>query len=367
MLHYIVPNLLGPPGGIARYCRLVCQALLDLGLPLRVTSLADRPEMAERARVLFPGMHYETGNGSRVEFVRLVTTACLRERPDILLVGHPHFAGLGQILASLSGAKTVAFVYGIDVWEPLSWTRRRGLQAATLVIAISQFTMEKAQQVNGIKSEKGRILYNCLDPEFQGALAAKVTAPRLLTVGRMSLAEQYKGHDYVIRALPALLARFPNLTYHIIGDGDGRPLLENLAEQVGVRPSVHFHGFVPEEELQRQYESATVFIMPSQAEGFGFVFAEAMAYGLPVIGGNRDATPEVVADGETGLLVDPTSVTEIRSAITRLLADEDLRKNMGQAGQMRVKQLFSYGAFKQNLGAYLAELGTMQTSTLGQE
>ncbi|MBK6328490.1 MAG: glycosyltransferase family 4 protein [Chloroflexi bacterium] len=56
------------------------------------------------------------------------------------------------------------------------------------------------------------------------------------------------------------------MTYHIIGDGDGRPLLENLAEQVGVRPSVHFQGFVREEELQRQYESATVFIMPSQAE-----------------------------------------------------------------------------------------------------
>ncbi|MBK6328491.1 MAG: hypothetical protein IPF56_21540 [Chloroflexi bacterium] len=166
--------------------------MLDLGLPLRVTSLADRPEMAEKARVLFPGMHYETGNGSRVEFVRLAATACLRERPDILLVGHPPFAGLSQILARLSGAKAVDFVYGIDVWEPLSWTRRRGLRAATRH-CYQPVHHGKAQRVNGVMPEKGRILYNCLDPEFQGALAAKVTAPRLLTVGRMSLAEQYKG------------------------------------------------------------------------------------------------------------------------------------------------------------------------------
>ena len=362
-LLYLAPDLLGPPGGIARYCRLVCQALLASGFELQVSVLADQFKQAEEAKVLFPGMRYETANGSRAAFVRQAVAASLRERPDILLVGHPNFASLGRMVAGLRGVKPVVFMYGIDVWERLSWMRLWGLRSAAQVIAISQFTLDKARQVNGVPPDKGRVLYNCLDPEFESASPARPTAPRLLTVARMSLAEQYKGHDYVIRALPALLTRFPGLTYHVVGDGDGRPLLEQLAEQLGVAASVHFHGFVSEAELHHQYQVASIFIMPSQAEGFGFVFAEAMAYGLPVIGGNCDATPEVVADGVTGLLVDPTSTAAIEAAADRLLGDDDLRRRMGQAGRARVDQLFSFEAFTRTLQAYLAELDTTSMDT----
>ena len=227
---------------------------------------------------------------------------------------------------------------------------------AAQVIAISQFTLGKAQQTNGVTAAQGRVLYNCLDPEFHQVATTRPGPPRLLTVARMSLAEQYKGHDYVIRAMPALLAHFPDLTYHIIGDGDARPGLAQLAAETGVSQAIHFHGFVSAAELQRHYEAATIYIMPSQAEGFGFVFLEAMSHGLPVIAGNQDATPEVVADGETGLLVDPTSVPAITTAAARLLADDGLRRQMGQAGRRRVQQQFSFDQFQQTLLTYLAEL-----------
>lgn len=356
MLLYLVPNLLGPPGGIARYCRLVCQALLAAGLPLHVIALLDTPAGTTQTASQLPGITYDACGGSRVAFLRRAAAASLRHRPDLLLIGHPNFAGMGRLLAAAGRATPVIFVYGIDVWQPLSPMRRWGLAGAAQVIAISQFTLGKAQQTNGVTAAQGRVLYNCLDPEFHQAATARPGPPRLLTVARMSLAEQYKGHDYVIRAMPALLARFPDLTYHIIGDGDARPGLAQLAAETGVSQAIHFHGFVSAAELQRHYEAATIYIMPSQAEGFGFVFLEAMSHGLPVIAGNQDATPEVVADGETGLLVDPTSVPAITTAAARLLADDGLRRQMGQAGRRRVQQQFSFDQFQQTLLTYLAEL-----------
>ncbi len=178
----------------------------------------------------------------------------------------------------------------------------------------------------------------------------------MLTVARLSIQEQYKGHDYVIRALPILLARFPDLVYHIIGGGSWRPQLEKLAAQENVSEAVHFHGIVSEEELHRLYAEASLFIMPSRGEGFGFVFLEAMAQGTPVIGGNVDATPEVIADGETGYLVNPTSVEAIVAAASRLLGDETLRRRMGQAGRRRVEQEFSFSQFQRQLVSYLSEI-----------
>ncbi len=95
--------------------------------------------------------------------------------------------------------------------------------------------------------------------------------------------------------------------------------------------------------------------MPSHSEGFGFVFLEAMAYGLPIIGGNVDATPEVVIDGETGLLVNPSSVDEITCTASRLLGDMQLRERMAKAGMEHVQSKFSFNNFKQTLYQYLLQ------------
>ncbi|MDQ3928909.1 MAG: glycosyltransferase family 4 protein, partial [Chloroflexota bacterium] len=165
-----------------------------------------------------------------------------------------------------------------------------------------------------------------------------------------------KGHDYVIRAMPALLSRFPGLSYDIIGGGDWQPYLQSLAEEEGVSHAVRFHGVVPEEELRERYTAASVFVMPSRCEGFGFVFLEAMAQGTPVIGGNLDASPEVILDGKTGYLVNPTSVQAIVDTTSRLLADQALRNRMGEAAASYVEQRFSFERFRQQLAEYVAEL-----------
>lgn len=297
-------------------------------------------------------------DGSRSSFIWRSLWTTIRDRPRLILVGHPNFSPLGQLLARLSGAPLVVFIYGIDVWKPLPVLRRWSLQHADRIISISRFTADRAADLNGIPLKKTRILHNCLPSQLLSApsITRNGHALTMLTVARLSRDEQYKGHDWVIRAMPHLLERFPGLVYHIVGDGSWRPDLEALAAREGVAQAVLFHGFVTDEMLACHYSNADLFIMPSRREGFGFVFLEAMANGIPAIGGNLDATPEAIVDGKTGYLIDPTSVESIVAAVSRLLGDEQLRRKMGQAAAQYVASSFNFDTFREKLISYLAEL-----------
>ena len=144
----------------------------------------------------------------------------------------------------------------------------------------------------------------------------------LLTVGRLAADERGKGHDRVIRALPALVAVDPDLVYLVIGEGDDRVRLEELARQTGVADHVRFTGRVPAAELADYYRLATVFVMPSHQEGFGIVFLEAAASGLTPIGGNRDGSSDALADGVIGIGIDPESQDQLIAAIRRVLSGD---------------------------------------------
>jgi phosphatidylinositol alpha-1,6-mannosyltransferase len=343
------------PGGIARVCRLMSRALVESGVGLAVVALHDRKPARGGADDEPRPERYVPCSGSRAAFVWQAFVTALRYSPSVVFTAHPNFSLLTWLVARLTGARAVVLVHGVDAWEPLKPLRRWGFRNADMVISVSKFTAERAVQSNGLSAERVQVLHNCLDPGL--ALPAPGAGGggglTLLTVARITLAEQYKGHDYVIRALPELLRRFPSLVYSVVGDGDGRGKLEKLAEEVGVAHAVRFHGNVPEAELPRHYADATLFIMPSRGEGFGLAFIEAMAHGKPVIGGNADASPEVIADGVTGYVVDPTSVGEIVDRVSRLLADESLRRRLGRTAARDVRERFGYELFKERLLRHL--------------
>ena len=136
-----------------------------------------------------------------------------------------------------------------------------------------------------------------------------------MTVSRLAASERYKGHDRVITALPSLVAERPNITYLIVGEGDDRTRLERLATQVGVSENVCFVGPVLHSELPDYYRLADVFVMPSTGEGFGIVFLEAMASGVPVIAGNSDGSRDPLCDGSFGTLIDSGNTYELQAAI----------------------------------------------------
>jgi phosphatidylinositol alpha-1,6-mannosyltransferase len=164
------------------------------------------------------------------------------------------------------------------------------------------------------------------------------------------------GHDALIAAWPSVRAQVADAELWIAGEGNDLPRLEQLARTLGVAQAVHFLGRVSDEQLGELYRSAALFVMPSRQEGFGLVYAEAMWHGLPCIGSTADAAGDVIVDGETGLLVPYGDVAAIASAIATLLTDRDRAERMGQAGQRRAREQFSYARFRRDLLTAL-ELG----------
>jgi phosphatidylinositol alpha-1,6-mannosyltransferase len=140
----------------------------------------------------------------------------------------------------------------------------------------------------------------------------------------------------------------------MVGRGADEPRLRRLAEGLGVGSHVYFAGYVPDQELPAYYEACEVFAMPSFGEGFGLVYLEAMFHAKPCLAGSRDAAPEVVRSGETGLLVEPGNVAQVQEALLRLLEDRGLATRLGRAGRERLEKQFTYEHFAQRLHKALA-------------
>jgi len=160
--------------------------------------------------------------------------------------------------------------------------------------------------------------------------------PLLLTVSRLT---RRKGHDRVLEAMPAILARCPNAQYVIAGHGPEQPRLQALAAASGVISHVTFVGRVSNADIVLLMQAADVFVHPNRElengdlEGFGLVLLEANACGTPVIAGNSGGAPEAIDDGATGFLVDPNRPQEIASRVIELLEDAPRRTEMGEAGR----------------------------------
>jgi phosphatidylinositol alpha-1,6-mannosyltransferase len=183
--------------------------------------------------------------------------------------------------------------------------------------------------------------------------------PTILTIARLQ--NRYKGHDVLIEALPQVRSQVPDVEWVVIGDGPLRGELEQLARTRGVADAVRFLGSLTDEQRNRWLRRADLFAMPSRlpggglaGEGFGIVYLEAAAYGVPVLAGNVAGALDAVADGESGLLVDPTDPGAVASAIVRLLLDRQLARALGAAGAARARD-FAWPLIAERVEAVLLE------------
>jgi phosphatidylinositol alpha-1,6-mannosyltransferase len=200
------------------------------------------------------------------------------------------------------------------------------------------------------------------DPDSGRGPAA---APRVLVVARMVASERYKGHDALIDAWPHVLRAVPDAMLILAGDGDDVPRLKARAAAAGLDRSVVFPGFVTPQTLDALYRGAAVFAMPSRDEGFGLVYLEAMAHGLPCVGSTHDAARDVIDDGITGFLVDQADREALTQRLVDLLTDERLRRDMGARGRRRLVERFSYDAFRSRMRSLLTDsLGSPRVSVL---
>jgi glycosyltransferase involved in cell wall biosynthesis len=155
------------------------------------------------------------------------------------------------------------------------------------------------------------------------------------------VARQYPRKRVVdlIDAFAVVTAREPRARLVIIGDGPEHAALQRRLQDRGLQAQVRLLGALQEDaEVRRWYTRASVFCLPSEQEGFGIVFLEAMASGLPVVTTTSAAIPEVVPDGEAGLLVPPRDPDALAEALLRLLQDPDLRARLRECGRRHVRQ-----------------------------
>lgn len=323
----LTTDAFGGRGGIAKYNRDMLTALCAIPGCEEVVAL---PRAMPDAPGPMPSnlTYITSGLGSKLRYIRAVLGVAL-SRYDLVLCGHINLLPLAALACLRSRAPLALMLYGIDAWQPhRSGLVNRLARRADAVFSISRVTARKFAAWSGVAEDAIPLLPNAIELEQYGAGPKSPTLLArhglegksvLMTFGRLSKNERYKGVDEVLEAMPALLKKRPDLAYLVAGDGDDRPRLEAKTREVGLETRVIFAGYLPEEEKADYYRLADVYVMPSRGEGFGFVFLEAMACGIPAVASTLDGGREAVLDGKLGILVDPDKPEELQAGILAAL------------------------------------------------
>jgi phosphatidylinositol alpha-1,6-mannosyltransferase len=272
---------------------------------------------------------------------------------------------LGWLLKRMTGVPYLCYVHGEELNFPsreLAWLRRRVFRGAKMVIANSRNTWRLLRDQWNVPEAKLRLMHPGVDverflparcvPRLEPGNEEREERSRLgwqnrlvvLTVGRL---QKRKGHDMLIRALPAIRPTVPDVLYSIVGDGDERDSLHRLVAELGLHDHVQFRGETSDDELIRCYQQCDLFVLPNRDvngdfEGFGMVLLEAQACGKAVVAGASGGTAETMSIGQTGHVVACDRPEELAALVIRLLLDEPLRAKMGEAARRWAVERFSW-------------------------
>ena len=316
----------GGHGGIALYNRDIAGALAAMP---EVDQIVLIPRTVPFAPVDVPDkVRFVAGAaGDKWRFVSAALDAA-SDSFDLVICGHINLLPLAILLNGKLRAPLALMVYGIDVWDPPSAFARHWLRGVDAIWSISAITRDRMNQWARLPEARYTLLPNAIHVNRYG------TAPRrtdliarhgledarvIMTLARLPSKERYKGVDEVMEAMPVLLQDVPNLKYLIAGDGNDLPRLMLKARALGLADKVVFVGLVNEADKADYFRLADAFVMPGRGEGFGFVFLEALACGVPVVGSRLDGSREALRDGELGELADPTEPATIPVCILRAL------------------------------------------------
>jgi len=352
-----------PPavGGAERYLETVARDLE----PGQITVVAPPHPQSEKfdenfpARIIRRNVHAGWLRPSWVNHIGWLIRLVRREKITRVVFGHyAGFVGVGPFLLALTGIPYVVSVFGLDfvAYRKTAirrWLLRWTLRHAEWVTTISSYTRQLLVEF-GVPDGKIVLAPPSVQPRFLPDHSAihrfrsdsriSAEAPMMVTVGRLV---RRKGHSRVLKALPAVLAKHPDLVYVVIGDGPHRPALEQLAQSLGISRAVRFLGRAADATVSSALAAATLFIMTPFAarddvEGFGIAYTEAMSAGLPVVATISGGVRDIIRNEHTGLgLSESAEPTEIADAILRLLGNTELRTKLGQDGKKFVNEHFT--------------------------
>jgi glycosyltransferase involved in cell wall biosynthesis len=325
---------IGGIGGSERHLLTLLPALAQRGLDVRFLGLDD----TSRA----PDPFYEALS---VPFVRVpaprdidprLALRVRRETRNADLV-HTHLVH-ADVYGALGARRLVSTKHNDDPFRAGAFRfveralARRASRVIAITGALARFQLERV----GLPADKVEVIHYGLDelPAAWGSNPADDVQPDARVLLAVCRLEPQKGLDIAVRALPGIRARHPKAELVVLGEGAQRAELEQLAKNLHV--PVHLLGRVP--DVAAWLRRADLLVHPARWEGFGLALLEAMLASNPVVATNVSSIPEIVADGETGLLVGPNDAAALAAAVTRVLDDPG---SFGELGRRRAESEFS--------------------------
>jgi glycosyltransferase involved in cell wall biosynthesis len=362
---YLIPYLRGYRGWVT-FVEGAIRSLERYVEPILVVSCGDRDAAREKFPHLehhvLPTVQAEDWNGTVRSMLRWMLPALWRARRlpplGVRLVHSLEMFPAGWAGDSLARAQkvphaltafgTYAILWG--KWPLLDRFYRGILRRAAAVYPISHGTESKLRAAYGAELSSAAVrtvlcgsrTAQQVPPEVARARRPPA-APAVFSVG---MVKPRKGYHVSLKAFAILQKRFPEAVYQIVGrppDGAYRAHLQSIIQREELR-GVEFLDTIDPARLDRLYRESSIFLLLSQEidrhfEGFGLVFLEAGAYGLPAVGSRSGGIPDVVIDGETGFVVDPCDAEAAGRAMVRLAEDPELAMRMGLAGRRRAEHL----------------------------
>ncbi len=247
----------------------------------------------------------------------------LAKKSELVICSGKFSLWVGGLLTLFFNRRFVAVIHGSEVLLPNKFLRKLtdlSLKRFDKIIAVSNYTKSLVVHLN-LKNVE--VIPNGFEMEVPPYTQNKnEPVPVLITVGNVT---KRKGQHNVIRALPLLLRKYPDLKYHIVGIPTEKAKLEKLALQLGVEDAVVFYGKVSEEEKLKLLQQADVFVMLSEttetgdAEGFGIAILEANAAGVPAIGALGCGIEDAIEDGVSGRLINNKDADQFAWALEEIL------------------------------------------------
>ena len=336
------PDFPPMPGGIQL---LLAQLVRHAAWETTVVCFADEGADATTADLPAQVVRVPRARDHRRSIARLaVATAreIRRRRPDLVVSGHLVLAPAVVAVTRRPRAATVQFVYAKELAQRRRVVRQV-LARIDATIAISDYSRNLALAA-GAPRERLHLVLPGGGIDAPAPAQTLAREPTVVTVARLE--DRYKGFDVVMRAMPLVRAEVHDARWVVVGNGSLRAELESTARHWGLGGYVSFLGAVDDATRDGVLRRSSVFVMPSrvpagrgEGEGFGIVYLEAGAAGLPVVAADEGGATSAVLDGVTGLLCDPRDHVAVADRIVRLLTDPQLARRLGEAGYERQREL----------------------------
>lgn len=355
-IYFLILSAFKYTGGLEKFNRAFIKALYEISSEQNSKLAVKSSHDLNCDKRYLPDEKFQGFNKNKIKF----TINCLTEahKIDLAFIGHINLAPVAVVLKLLNPKiKLIVIGHGIEIWDKQILIKKILLKWAYKILAVSNFTKNQIVINNKIDQNKIIIFPNTLDPYFVKTNVNEKpnyllkrynigsNTKIILTVSRLTKYEGYKGYDKVIEALPKVIQKVPNTKYILCGkydENEGIRLKEKV-KSLGLEKYFILTGFIKEDELTDHYLLADVFVLPSKKEGFGIVFIEAAACGIPVIAGNQDGSVDALMNGELGKLINPESVEEISEAIISQI-------NQGKSNNSnKVIENFGFNKFKEKL------------------